>query len=104
MRVEIKDGDVMHTLSVNPGTWEVFVDDALVKLSFREHLLFTMLGSCAGTIVSKEFIARCIYKTRTRRALGCLKVLACRLRKKLSAASGGRNYVVDVRCAGYKLA
>lgn len=102
MRVEIKDGNTIHTLSINPHSGAVCVDGVLVKLSSKEYLLLDVLGSCEGSVVSSEFICMCLYHTLNPPA--CLKAVAYRLRKKLSNASGCRNYVFGFRNAGYMLA
>jgi two-component system cell cycle response regulator CtrA len=104
MRVEIKDDDPRHILSIDLDAGEVCIDGVAVHLSPREYLLLDMLGWCAGTIVSSEFIAMCLYGTLEPSAFVSIKSAACRLRKTLSFVSGGRNYVFGFKNAGYMLA
>ena len=104
MRVEIKDDNIMHTLSTHPERWEIFVDDVLIKLTFKEYFLFKILGSSVGTMVSKEYITMSLYGALKPAMFDNLRVVACRLRQKISAASGGRIYVLNAKNAGYMLA
>ena len=104
MRVEIQSDNTLHTLRIDPCNGSVYVDDVAVKLSSKEYLLFQVLGACAGTMVTKEYIAMCLFGTLKPSAFINLRTLVCRVRKKFSQASGGRNYIVDVSRAGYMLA
>jgi|GEM_PF-2667693 two-component system cell cycle response regulator CtrA len=104
MRVEIKDTDKGPTLSIDFDAKAVYIGSQKVWLSAADYRLIDVLGSCAGTMVSKEYIAMCLYGTIKPTTFDNLRTLVCRLRKRLSLASGGRNYVVDVERAGYMLA
>jgi two-component system cell cycle response regulator CtrA len=103
MRVEIKDDDPRHTLSIDLDAKTVRIDDKTVRLCRLEYRLLDVLGWCAGTVVSREFIAMCLYGTLDDTTLNNVKTTAGRLRRDLSAA-GGRNYIKCIRDAGYMLA
>lgn len=104
MRVEIKDDDSRHTLSIDLESREVCVNGVAVSLHVSEYCLLDMLAWCAGTVVSNELIAMNLYGTLKPSAFVSLRAVASRLRKTLSIVSGGRNYIVGLRNAGYMLA
>ncbi|HUD02877.1 MAG TPA: winged helix-turn-helix domain-containing protein [Candidatus Paceibacterota bacterium] len=104
MRVEIKDDEGNRTLSIDFDAKAVYIGSRKVWLSAADYRLINVLGLCAGTMVSKKFVAMFLYHTLEPAAFTNVRSAACRLRKKLSDASGGRNYIVDVERAGYMLA
>jgi DNA-binding response OmpR family regulator len=89
-------------LVVDPRTRSVRMGGAPLHLSAKEFALLQALAQEPGRVRSKNELLRDVWgyvaigRTRT------VDAHACRLRKKLSAASA-RTWVVSVRGVGYKL-
>jgi len=76
-----------------------------LKLSGREHAIFTLLALKAGRVVSKESIFQAVYGLQNRLPFDkVIDVYICKIRKKIAAMSGGYPYIETVHGRGYKLA
>jgi len=75
-----------------------------VKLSHREHAIFTHLALQAGKVVSKNSVYEAVYGMMDSQPFDkVIDVYICKLRKKLSRATGGEQYIETVYGRGYKL-
>jgi DNA-binding response OmpR family regulator len=89
-------------LTLDPVTRTVMLDGKPVHLSVKEFSLLQRLADEPERVYSKNDLLRDVWgylsigKTRT------VDAHACRLRKKLEAASS-RRWVVNVRGVGYRL-
>ncbi len=90
-------------LSVNLDTRSVEVDGQLVHLTSKEYAILELLSLRKGTTVTKEMILNHLYGGMDVPELNIIEVFICTLRKKLSTATGGENYIETVRGRGYVL-
>jgi two-component system, cell cycle response regulator CtrA len=90
-------------LSVNLETRIVSVDDQPVHLTGKEYLIFEFLSLRKGTIVTKEMLFNHVYRDMDEPEFKVMDVFICKLRKKLSRASGGDHYIKTVWGRGYIL-
>lgn len=80
------------------------VDGQRIKLSHREHSIFTELALRVGKVVSKESLYDTIYGMLASQPYDkVIDVYICKLRKKLAAHTGGAEYIETVYGRGYKL-
>jgi len=76
-----------------------------LKLSAREHAIFTHLALKAGKVVSKDSIFGAVYGMQTKMPFDkVIDVYICKIRKKIKAVTGGPEYIETVYGRGYKLA
>ncbi|HEV7372726.1 response regulator transcription factor [Arenibaculum sp.] len=79
------------------------VDGVRLRLSHREHAIFTVLALNHRRVVSKERIYEAVYGLSGSDPLDkVIDVYICKLRKKLGQAAGGK-YIETVYGRGYKL-
>lgn len=79
------------------------VDGLRLRLSHREHAIFTVLALNHRRVVSKERIYEAVYGLSGSDPLDkVIDVYICKLRKKLGQAAGGK-YIETVYGRGYKL-
>jgi DNA-binding response OmpR family regulator len=90
-------------LSVNLETRIVSVDDQPVHLTGKEYLILEFLSLRKGTIVTKEMLFNHVYRDMDEPEFKVMDVFICKLRKKLSRASGGDQYIKTVWGRGYIL-
>jgi two-component system cell cycle response regulator CtrA len=75
-----------------------------IKLSHREHAIFSYLAQNVGRVVSKESVYSAVYGSMDCEPFDkVIDVYICKLRKKLSDATGGQQFIETVYCRGYKL-
>lgn len=75
-----------------------------VKLSHREHAIFSYLANNVGRVVSKESVYSAVYGTMDCEPFDkVIDVYICKLRKKLADATGGQQFIETVYCRGYKM-
>ncbi|GAK45249.1 cell cycle transcriptional regulator (CheY-like receiver domain) CtrA, putative [Tepidicaulis marinus] len=75
-----------------------------VKLSHREHTIFTQLALRVGRVVAKETIYDAVYGMRDTQPFDkVVDVYICKLRKKLASYTDGASYIETVYGRGYKL-
>ena len=80
------------------------VDGQRIKLSHREHTIFTQLALRVGRVVSKETIYNAVYGMRDTQPFDkVVDVYICKLRKKLASYTNGLCYIETVYGRGYKL-
>ncbi len=79
------------------------IDGRAVRLSAREHAIFTHLAKHAGKVVTKESIYNSVYGMTDRNPYDkVIDVYICKIRKKIEEASGGESYIETVYGRGYK--
>jgi two-component system cell cycle response regulator CtrA len=96
---------VIHTgkLSVNLDARTVEVDSRPVHLTGKEYGILELLSLRKGTTLTKEMFLNHLYGGMDEPELKIIDVFVCKLRKKLSMASGGENYIETVWGRGYVL-
>ncbi|MBK5910986.1 DNA-binding response regulator [Rhodothalassium salexigens] len=90
-------------LSVNLDTKTVEVDNQRVHLTGKEYAMLELLSLRKGTTLTKEMFLNHLYGGIDEPELKIIDVFICKLRKKLSAATDGINYIETVWGRGYVL-
>jgi two-component system cell cycle response regulator CtrA len=90
-------------LSVNLDSKTVEVDGSRVHLTGKEYAIFELLTLRKGTTLTKEMFLNHLYGGMDEPELKIIDVFICKLRKKLSLACGGENYIETVWGRGYIL-
>jgi two-component system cell cycle response regulator CtrA len=89
--------------SVNLDAKTVSVDDTPVHLTGKEYQMLELLSLRKGTTLTKEMFLNHLYGGMDEPELKIIDVFICKLRKKLSEATGGENYIETVWGRGYVL-
>ena len=95
----IKTGQVL----VNLDAKTVEVGGRAVHLTGKEYQMLELLSLRKGTTLTKEMFLNHLYGGMDEPELKIIDVFICKLRKKLSAATGGDNYIETVWGRGYVL-
>lgn len=90
-------------LSVNLDTRTVEVDKKPIHLTGKEYGILELLSLRKGTTLTKEMFLNHLYGGMDEPELKIIDVFICKLRKKLSAALDGENYIETVWGRGYVL-
>ncbi len=90
-------------LTVNLDTRRVEVDGQPLHLTGKEYGILGLLSLRKGTTLTKEVILNDLYGGMDEPELKIIDVFVCKLRKKLTEASGGENYIETVWGRGYML-
>ena len=90
-------------LTVNLDTKTVEVTGARVHLTGKEYQMLELLSLRKGTTLTKEMFLNHLYGGMDEPELKIIDVFICKLRKKLSVATGGKNYIETVWGRGYVL-
>ncbi len=90
-------------LSVNLDAHTVEVDGQPVHLTGKEYGILELLSLRKGTTLTKEMFLNHLYGGMDEPELKIIDVFICKLRKKLSVATGGKNYIETVWGRGYVL-
>ncbi|MGX1307686.1 two-component system cell cycle response regulator CtrA [Amorphus suaedae] len=90
-------------LAVNLDTKTVEVATQRVHLTGKEYQMLELLSLRKGTTLTKEMFLNHLYGGMDEPELKIIDVFICKLRKKLSAATGGKNYIETVWGRGYVL-
>jgi two-component system cell cycle response regulator CtrA len=88
---------------VNLDAKTVEVDSAPVHLTGKEYQMFELLSLRKGTTLTKEMFLNHLYGGMDEPELKIIDVFICKLRKKLSQATGGENHIETVWGRGYVL-
>jgi two-component system cell cycle response regulator CtrA len=96
---------VIHTgkLLVNLDAKTVEVDGMRVHLTGKEYTMLELLSLRKGTTLTKEMFLNHLYGGMDEPELKIIDVFICKLRKKLSLACNGENYIETVWGRGYVL-
>ena len=95
----IRTGD----LCVNLGTKIVVISGAGVHLTGKEYEILELLSVRKGTALTKEIFRNHLYGGLHEPGNKIIDVFICKLRKKLSNASRGKNYIETIPGRGYML-
>ena len=95
----IKTGDI----TVNLDAKTVEVDGSRVHLTGKEYAMLELLSLRKGTTLTKEMFLNHLYGGMDEPELKIIDVFICKLRKKLSLACSGDNYIETVWGRGYVL-
>lgn len=95
----IKTGQV----SVNLDAKTADVGGSIVHLTGKEYQMLELLSLRKGTTLTKEMFLNHLYGGMDEPELKIIDVFICKLRKKLSEATGGENYIETVWGRGYVL-
>ena len=96
---------VIHTgkIGVNLDAKTVEVDNKTVHLTGKEYQMLELLSLRKGTTLTKEMFLNHLYGGMDEPELKIIDVFICKLRKKLSIATDGDNYIETVWGRGYVL-
>jgi len=89
--------------SVNLDAKTVDVDGKTVHLTGKEYQMLELLSLRKGTTLTKEMFLNHLYGGMDEPELKIIDVFICKLRKKLSQATDGDNYIETVWGRGYVL-
>ena len=95
----IKTGPIM----VNLDARTVEVDSKQLHLTSKEYGIIELLSLRKGSTLTKEMFLNHLYGGMDEPELKIIDVFICKLRKKLSVATGGKNYIETVWGRGYVL-
>ncbi|GAB6053286.1 response regulator transcription factor [Magnetospira thiophila] len=90
-------------LSVNLEARTVEVEGTPVHLTGKEYGILELLSLRKGTTLTKEMFLNHLYGGMDEPELKIIDVFVCKLRKKLTTATGGDNYIETVWGRGYML-
>jgi two-component system, cell cycle response regulator CtrA len=90
-------------ISVNLDAKTVEVGGTPVHLTGKEYQMLELLSLRKGTTLTKEMFLNHLYGGMDEPELKIIDVFICKLRKKLSQATGGENYIETVWGRGYVL-
>ena len=90
-------------ISVNLDAKTVSVDNKTVHLTGKEYQMLELLSLRKGTTLTKEMFLNHLYGGMDEPELKIIDVFICKLRKKLSTATDGENYIETVWGRGYVL-
>lgn len=90
-------------LTVNLDTKTADVDGKPLHLTGKEYGILELLALRKGTTLTKEMFLNHLYGGIDEPELKIIDVFVCKLRKKLSTATGGDNYIETVWGRGYVL-
>jgi len=79
------------------------IDEKRLRLTTKEYDILELLSLRKGTTVTKEMFLNHLYGGKDEPALKVIDVFICKLRKKLSKATGGEQYIETVWGRGYVL-
>ena len=96
---------VIHTgqVAVNLDAKTAEVGGKTVHLTGKEYQMLELLSLRKGTTLTKEMFLNHLYGGMDEPELKIIDVFICKLRKKLSNATGGENYIETVWGRGYVL-
>ncbi|SDG00940.1 MULTISPECIES: response regulator transcription factor CtrA [Thalassobaculum] len=90
-------------LQVNLDSRSVDVEGQPLHLTGKEYGILELLSLRKGTTLTKEMFLNHLYNGMDEPELKIIDVFICKLRKKLSNATGGDNYIETVWGRGYVL-
>ena len=90
-------------LSINLDAQSVEIDGQAIHLTGKEYGILELLSLRKGTTLTKEMFLNHLYGGMDEPELKIIDVFICKLRKKLSTATGGVTYIETVWGRGYVL-
>lgn len=96
---------IIHTgkIAVNLDAKTVEAEGEPVHLTGKEYQMLELLSLRKGTTLTKEMFLNHLYGGMDEPELKIIDVFICKLRKKLSNATGGESYIETVWGRGYVL-
>jgi two-component system cell cycle response regulator CtrA len=95
----IKTGDLYLNLDMKTAE----LAGARLHLTSKEYQILELLSLRKGTALTKEVFLGNLYGGMDEPEIKIIDVFMCKLRKKLSKASAGKDYIKTVRGRGYVL-
>src|SRR5271170_4043831 len=95
----IRTGEIV----VDPVTHIASVDDRPLRLTGKEYAILELLSVRKGTILTKEMFLNHLYGGIDEPELKIIDVFVCKLRRKITMATGGKHYIETVWGRGYVL-
>ena len=95
----IKNGD----LCINLGTKTADVRGQRVRLTGKEYQMLELFALRKGSTVTKDMFLNHLYGGIDEPELKIIDVFVCKLRKKLQAATGGKQFIETVWGRGCRL-
>jgi len=90
-------------LTMNLDSRAVEVDGQRLHLTGKEYAMLELLSLRKGSTLTKDMFLNHLYGGMDEPELKIIDVFICKLRKKLSNATGGENYIETVWGRGYVL-
>jgi two-component system cell cycle response regulator CtrA len=90
-------------MTINLDARTVEVDSKAVHLTGKEYGILELLSLRKGTTLTKEMFLNHLYGGMDEPELKIIDVFVCKLRKKLTTAAAGENYIETVWGRGYVL-
>ncbi|THD75008.1 response regulator transcription factor [Thalassobius vesicularis] len=90
-------------VKINLDAKTVDVGGSTVHLTGKEYQMLELLSLRKGTTLTKEMFLNHLYGGMDEPELKIIDVFICKLRKKLTEATGGENYIETVWGRGYVL-
>ena len=90
-------------LAVNLDAKTVEVDGHRLPVTGKEYAMLELLSLRKGLTITKDMFLNHLYNGMDEPELKIIDVFICKLRKKLSLACGGDNYIATVWGRGYVL-
>ena len=90
-------------IAVNLDAKTVEADGHPVHLTGKEYQMLELLSLRKGSTLTKEMFLNHLYGGMDEPEVKIIDVFICKLRKKLSVATGGQNYIETVWGRGYVL-
>ena len=90
-------------MTVNLDARTVEVDNMPVHLTGKEYGIVELLSLRKGSTLTKEMFLNHLYGGMDEPELKIIDVFICKLRRKLSDATGGENYIETIWGRGYVL-
>lgn len=90
-------------ITVNLDAKTVESEGKAIHLTGKEYQMLELLSLRKGTTLTKEMFLNHLYGGMDEPELKIIDVFICKLRKKLSEATGGENYIETVWGRGYVL-
>lgn len=90
-------------LTVNLDAKTVDIAGTRVHLTGKEYMMLELLSLRKGTTLTKEMFLNHLYGGMDEPELKIIDVFICKLRKKLTLACGGQNYIETIWGRGYIL-
>lgn len=91
-------------ITINLDQKTVEVDGQDIHLTGKEYMLLELLSLRKGSVLTKEMFMHHLYAGSDEPELKIIDIFICKLRNKISKATGGDNYIETVWGRGYKLA
>ena len=90
-------------LLIDPNRGMAEVDGERLPLTIKEYGILELLSRRKGSTVNKEMLLDHLYGNEDRPNAKIIDVFVCKLRKKISNATGGDDYIETAWGHGYGL-